>query len=226
MGQLKTMENSTSTCKLISATEWLGGDWEMARDDIVAWCARVSNPENQNNHKTSGKLLRYLLNHKHFSPFEMVNMCIEIKTSRGIAAQILRHRSFTFQEFSLRYSTLNTDSMVYPTMRNKGSTNRQGSTNDSSDKMQQIAREAMDAALQAYLKLLEGGVAPESARFVLPLATPTTLYMSGTLRSWLHYIELRSQPNVQAEHRDIAMAARDILGKAYPVIGQLLMEGV
>ena len=150
-------------------------------EDLISYCARVSNPSNQLNTETAPKLLKYLITHKHFSPYEMVNMCVEIKTSRAIAAQILRHRSFSFQEFSQRYAD--------PTLQ--GKTNRQ--VGDEEVDLSPELKEEVDTTLatckELYDKLIDKGLAKECARMVLPLTTSTTLFMSGTIRSWIHYLE-------------------------------------
>jgi thymidylate synthase (FAD) len=181
--------------------------------------ARVSNPSNQSNTETSAKLIRYLIKHKHFSPFEMVNMCVEINTTRSIAAQILRHRSFTFQEFSQRYAKVAAVS-VMPELRRQDHTNRQNSIDDLSEEVlreaDQVAAVALVESYKAYNQLLELGVAKECAREVLPLATPTRLYMNGTIRSWLHYCDLRTANGTQREHAKIAASVQDILYSQIP----------
>ena len=175
----------------------------------MAYCARVSNPNNQENEKYAG-LLRYCIKHQHWSIFEQAFMTLEINTTRGLAAQILRHRSFTYQEFSQRYadSSLLGDSIPLPQLRKQDEKNRQNSTDDLDPiltqelevKMMNYFRDGM----KLYKEMLDAKVAKECARFVLPLATPTRLYMSGSVRSWIHYIELRSGHGTQKEHMDIA----------------------
>lgn len=185
-------------------------------EDLIAYCARVSNPSNQLNTATAPKLLGYLIKHKHWSPFEMVDMCIEIKTSRAIAAQILRHRSFSFQEFSQRYSNItNFENIEW---RLQGKTNRQ--VGDEIHQLDTEHQEAIDdyisTAELVYNSLIEKGVAKECARMVLPLCTETTMYMKGSIRSWVHYIDLRSKEDTQKEHRDIALKCRDLFVNNFP----------
>jgi thymidylate synthase (FAD) len=193
-------------------------------EDIVAYCARVSNPANQMNTETAPKLLRYLIKHNHWSPMEMVSCCFEIQTSRAIAAQILRHRSFSFQEFSQRYSTAT--SLESIEIRKQGKTNRQvGDEPVELDANTKIRIEAaQEMCVELYNDLIKDGVAKECARMVLPLNTSTTLYMNGTLRSWVHYLELRTKQDTQKEHRDIALAIQEILFKEFPNIAEALKE--
>lgn len=209
--------------KLVSLTKPLVEGLNNA-EDIVAYCARVSNPSNQMNTETAPKLIRYLLKHKHFSPFEMVSCCFEIQTSRAIAAQILRHRSFSFQEFSQRYSTATTFEEIE--FRMQGKTNRQ--VGDELAKLEIGDKIMIDQCqmycLEVYKDLIEMGVAKECARMVLPLNTSTTIYMNGTLRSWIHYLELRTKQDTQKEHRDIALAIQEVLFKEFPNIAEALKE--
>jgi thymidylate synthase (FAD) len=192
-------------------------------ENLVAYMARVSNPANQDNQETAPKLIRYLIKHKHWSPLEMVSMCVEINTTRSIAAQILRHRSFSFQEFSQRYAEV-TLRPELPEFRSQDLKNRQNSVDDLSQEVlleaDQVAAKALVTSYRAYERLLELGVAKECAREVLPLATPTRLYMHGTLRSWIHYVQLRSANGTQKEHQDIALAIKDILAEQVPDIFQ------
>ena len=188
-------------------------------EELIAYMARVSNPANQNNTQTSAKLIGYLIKHQHWSPFEMVNMCVEIETTRSIAAQILRHRSFSFQEFSQRYAEVQLRPEL-PEMRRQDTKNRQNSIDDlplgvlhETDK---LVGEALVTAYRAYDRLLELGVAKECAREVLPLCTPTRLYMNGTIRSWLHYCDLRCGNGTQLEHRIIAREAYKLLEEHLP----------
>ena len=193
----------------------------MNAEAIIAYCARVSNPKNQHNVKTAPKLLKFLIKHKHWSPFELANMCVEIKTSRAIAAQILRHRSFSFQEFSQRYSEA-TD-MEPLELRSPAEKNRQ-SSNDKIDDVviNNVAKYSMEQSLHCYNKLIEQGVAKECARAVLPLGTQTTMYMNGTVRSWIHYINLRTEENTQKEHRNIGNAIKNIFIKQFPNVSEAL----
>ena len=188
-------------------------------EELISYMARVSNPANQTNTQTSARLIKYLIDHKHWSPFEMVNMCVEINTTRSIAAQILRHRSFSFQEFSQRYAKVAAVS-VMPELRRQDHTNRQNSIDDLSEEVlreaDQVAAVALVESYKAYNQLLELGVAKECAREVLPLATPTRLYMNGTIRSWLHYCDLRTANGTQREHAKIAASVQDILYSQIP----------
>ena len=188
-------------------------------EELISYMARVSNPANQNNTETSAKLIKYLIDHHHWSPFEMVNMCVEIETTRSVAAQILRHRSFSFQEFSQRYAQVELDP-VLPEMRRQDLKNRQNSVDDLPldvlNECDVVVTEAFVSALKAYDRLLELGVAKECAREVLPLATPTKLYMNGTIRSWIHYCDLRTGHGTQKEHAVIAGQVQDILYSHIP----------
>ena len=188
-------------------------------EELITYMARVSNPANQSNTETSQRLIRYLIEHQHWSPFEMVNMCVEVETTRSIAAQILRHRSFSFQEFSQRYAEVQLRPEL-PEMRRQDTKNRQNSIDDlplgvlhETDK---LVSQAFVTAYRAYDRLLELGVAKECAREVLPLATPTRLYMNGTIRSWIHYCQLRCGNGTQLEHRMIAEGAYKLLEEHLP----------
>lgn len=179
--------------------------------DIIAYCARVSNPQNQTNTKTYGKLLQYLIDHKHWSPLEMVDLTFEITTSRDIARQLLRHRSFSFQEFSQRYAdpALMAMDTIFRDARLQDKKNRQNSIQTNDESVQALwfkMQEDVDRITRSYYKqALDAGIAKEVARAILPEGmTPSRLYMKGSLRSWLHYIEVRTDPSTQLEHRDIA----------------------
>ena len=193
----------------------------------MAYCARVSNPNNQENEKYAG-LLRYCIKHQHWSIFEQAFMTLEINTTRGLAAQILRHRSFTYQEFSQRYadSSLLGDKIPLPQLRKQDEKNRQNSTDDLDPILVQELEVKMQKyfadGMKLYKDMLDAKVAKECARFVLPLATPTRLYMSGSVRSWIHYIELRSGHGTQKEHMDIAQECKNIFSKEYPVVSSAL----
>jgi len=193
----------------------------------IAYCARVSNPSNQGNDSFEG-LLKYCIKHKHWSIFEQSFMTLEIETSRAIAAQVLRHRSFTFQEFSQRYadSSLLSDKIVLPELRRQDTKNRQNSTNDLDPFVQQNLELQMqtlfDSSMALYQQMLERGVAKECARMVLPLAVGTRLYMSGSLRSWMHYIDLRASNGTQKEHMIIAEGCKTIFCEQFPIIGAAL----
>jgi thymidylate synthase (FAD) len=188
-------------------------------EELITYMARVSNPANQSNTETSARLIKYLIDHKHWSPFEMVNMCVEIETTRSVAAQILRHRSFSFQEFSQRYAEVQLRPEL-PEMRRQDLKNRQNSVDDLPldvlDECDVLVTEAFVSALKAYDRLLELGVAKECAREVLPLATPTRLYMNGTIRSWIHYCQLRCANGTQKEHQDIARGVYKLLEEHVP----------
>ena len=200
-------------------------------EEMIVKMARVSAPKNQDNMETAPKLLRYLIKHKHWSPFEMANMCVEIETTRAISPQILRHRSFSFQEFSQRYAdTRELGSASIPHLRRQDLKNRQNSTDDLAetlgpDKLASLYRrtsQLFEEAEHLYQEMVSSGVAKECARMVLPLNTPTSLYMNGTLRSWIHYLQLRCDPGTQLEHREIAEAIKRIFCKEFPVIGEAI----
>ena len=191
-------------------------------EKLIVRMARVSNPANQDNDETAPRLLRYLIKHAHYSPFEMATMCVKIETERDIAAQILRHRSFFYQEFSQRYAK--TAPAECPHLRLQDNKNRQNSLDELDEKTQAYwANKTAQVIMQSYSlyeQMLEEGIAKETARRILPLCTPTTLYMHSTLRSWIHYIQLRSGPETQLEHREIALACRNIFTEQFPVIAE------
>ena len=209
----------SSKVKLVSVTP--------NAEQTMAYIARVSNPGNQENPNYAG-LLKYCIKHNHWSVFEQATMTLEIETTRGIAAQILRHRSFTFQEFSQRYAdtSLITESIPLPDLRRQDTKNRQNSTDDLPTDLKielySKIQDHFDAAQDLYKELLEAEVAKECARFVLPLATPTRLYMTGSVRSWLHYIDLRSAHGTQKEHMQIAEAVRCIFTCQFPAVSAAL----
>ena len=196
-------------------------------EQTMAYVARVSNPNNQENPNYS-KLLGYCIKHNHWSVFEQAFMTLEIETTRGLAAQVLRHRSFTYQEFSQRYadSSLLSETIPLPELRSQDTKNRQNSIDDVDPfkkqkyemKMQQLFTRSMDL----YREMLDEGIAKECARFVLPLATPTKMYMSGSVRSWIHYITLRSANGTQKEHMDIAEACKKIFVEQFPTCAAAL----
>ena len=196
-------------------------------ENQMAYIARVSNPNNQENESYAG-LLKYCIKNEHWSVFEQAFMTLEINTTRGLAAQILRHRSFTFQEFSQRYSDVNLldEEIPIPDLRRQDKSNRQNSIDDLSEEQTRLLQEQIrlhfSQAKDLYEKLLSQGVAKECARFVLPLATPTRLYMTGSCRSWIHYINLRSGHGTQKEHMDIANACKDIFREVFPTTSQAL----
>ena len=193
----------------------------------IAYCARVSNPSNQGNDSFEG-LIKYCIKHKHWSIFEQAFLTLEIETSRAIAAQVLRHRSFTFQEFSQRYadSSLLMDKIPLPELRRQDTKNRQNSTDDLDPFVRQNLelqiQTLFDSSMALYQQMLERGVAKECARMVLPLAVPTRMYMTGSVRSWIHYIDLRSANGTQKEHMDIANACKDVFKEQFPTISQAL----
>jgi thymidylate synthase (FAD) len=196
--------------------------------ELIAYCARVSNPANQLNTETSEKLIRYLIRHSHWSPLEMVSACIEITTTRDIARQILRHRSFSFQEFSQRYADPTQDlGFVLRDARLQDTKNRQNSiVIDDADLQEQWEckqRLVIDAAKESYQWAIEHGIAKEQARAVLPEGlTESRLYMNGTLRSWIHFIELRSANGTQREHQDVAVACAKVIANIFPMATELV----
>jgi len=195
-------------------------------DGLIAYMARVSNPDNQDNPE-SAKLIRYLIKHKHWSPFEMVNMCVEIITTRDIAQQIIRHRSFSFQEFSQRYAK--TDRPDLFSLRYQDKSNRQNSIDGVPAHVQRKLQEKIcnvykDSYL-LYEEMLEQGIAKECARKILPINTPTKLYMNGNARSWIHYIDLRSGNGTQEEHRKIAEDCRRLFRGCFPATATAVWEG-
>ena len=196
-------------------------------EKTMAYVARVSNPANQEN-ENYAKLLGYCIKHQHWSVFEQSFMTLEIETTRGLAAQILRHRSFTFQEFSQRYadSSLLSDTIPLPDLRRQDTKNRQNSIDDVDpfvvQKYQMLIQDHFRDAMALYKKMLDEGIAKECCRFVLPLATPTRLYMSGSCRSWVHYIQLRSANGTQKEHMDIALACKEIFSEQFPTVAEAL----
>ena len=196
-------------------------------EKMMAYIARVSNPSNQQNENYSG-LLKYCIKHNHWSVFEQSSMTLEIETTRGLAAQILRHRSFTFQEFSQRYADtklLDTEIPV-PDLRSQDTKNRQNSNDDipqeKKEEYQALIARHFEDSMNLYNSLLDEGVAKECARFVLPLATPTRLYMTGSCRSWIHYINLRSAHGTQKEHMDVVAQARSIFTEQFPSVSEAL----
>ena len=185
-------------------------------EKTIGYIARVSNPNNQDNPKVAG-LLSYCIKHGHWSVFEQAHMTLQIETTRGIAAQILRHRSFTYQEFSQRYQDVShiREDIPLPALRRQDTKNRQNSIDD----IDPITQQNFEIDMRKHF---DAGIAKECARFVLPLATPTKLYMTGSVRSWIHYIDLRSAHGTQKEHMDIAIACKDIFIKEFPIIAEAL----
>jgi len=214
--------------KLISHTMGAGELEGKPPQEVISYVARVSNPHNQENFRTSAGLLKYCIKHEHWSIFETASMTLEINTNRGIAAQILRHRSFTYQEFSQRYADtkLLNDNLPLPDLRRQDSKNRQNSISDLAPGVikqyeDKITKHFSDS-MHLYNNLLDSGVAKECARFILPLATPTRIYMTGTCRSWIHYIELRSSHGTQKEHMMIAEEAREVFKQVFPEVSTAL----
>ena len=216
--------------KAVSITKSLIVEKDLSAEQLIVYCGRISNPENQLNLETSEKLLAYLIKHKHWSPFEMADMAFEVTTSRGIAQQILRHRSFSFQEFSQRYSEV---SEIEPLeIRMAGSTNRQSSLEvfnpvvESVHSDDSLASDLIEKhfknTLKLYKDLISAGVAKECARGVLPISTQSTLIMKGSVRSWIHYFSVRCDEHTQKEHRDIAFAIREIFMSYFPAISKAL----
>ena len=196
-------------------------------EELITYMARVSNPANQSNTETSARLIKYLIDQEHWSPMEMVNMCVEINTTRSIAAQILRHRSFSFQEFSQRYADVTTiGSPVIPSLRRQDTKNRQSSIDDLDvskketyyRRIHQLFAESEDL----YREMVSNGVAKECARDVLPMSSPSRLYMNGTVRSWLHYCDLRCGNGTQLEHQVIANQVKAILMNSLPTVSQAM----
>lgn len=218
--QVKLISSSKPSRQLVS-------DGLYDAQELIAYCARVSNPSNQMNMETADKLIKYLIKHKHWSPLEMVSACLEIETTRDIARQILRHRSFAFQEFSQRYADPTKDlDFVLREARLQDTKNRQNSitTEDLQLKAfwQQQQLRVINAAREAYTWAIDNGIAKEQARAVLPEGnTVSRLYMNGTLRSWIHYIELRSENGTQKEHRDIAVQCGIVIADVFPLANQL-----
>ena len=216
--------------KLVGVTKPVGfavtGEIHTA-EDLIAYCARVSNPNNQHNTLTAERLLKYLAKHKHWSPFEMVHVVMEINTTRDIARQILRHRSFSFQEFSQRYAEVDDKSFTIKEARMQDAANRQNSIETNSaltqETWEQYQNHSKNAAIAAYKWAINSGIAKEVARSVLPEGlTNSRLYMSGTLRSWIHYCELRMGNGTQKEHRLIATECWDVIVKEFPSLKNVL----
>lgn len=215
--------------RLVSFTEptsLMEGDFNgnfktISPEELIVYIARVSNPSNQMNMETAPKLINYLIKHKHWSPFEFVDVTFEIVTRRSIAAQILRHKSFSFQEFSQRYSTATEIQPIE--LRKQGKTNRQSSEEPVPDfTLERDIEQHFANSKMLYDKLIKQGISRETARDVLPLSTETTMYMKGSVRSWIHYIELRCSPDTQKEHRQIADGIKSIFVNQFPSISEAL----
>ena len=216
--------------KLISYSQ-LPNDTDLdlnTEQDLISYCARVSNPANQMNTETSERLIKYLITHKHWSPLEMVSACLEINTTRDIAHQIVRHRSFSFQEFSQRYAEPKDmgDQFVIREARLQDQKNRQNSVETTDHELiaewRALQQDMIAHATRVYEWAIDNGIAKEQARVVLPEGlTKTRLYMNGTLRSWVHYIELRGANGTQKEHMEIAHACADVIAKIFPLVDEL-----
>jgi len=210
--------------KLVSLTKSFIAEKDLTPEELIVYIARVSNPSNQLNTESSEKLINYLIKHAHWSPFEMVDMCVEIVTSRGIAPQILRHRSFSFQEFSQRYAKVNAIEPIE--LRYKGDTNRQSSSEaiDSEDSIyfNEKLEKLFTLSQEIYNEMLDADIAKECARFVLPLASETTLFMKGGIRNWIHYLQIRCDEHTQLEHRLIAEEIKKIFIQHFPSISKAL----
>ena len=198
-----------------------GSTTTVSPEEMIVYIARVSNPSNQMNMETAPRLINYLIKHKHWSPFEFVDMTVEIVTRRSIAAQILRHKSFAFQEFSQRYSTATEIQSIE--LRKQGKTNRQSSEDVITDfALERDIEQHIANSKMLYNKLIDSGVSRETARDILPLSTETTMYMKGSVRSWIHYLELRCSPDTQKEHREIAEGIKSIFVNQLPNISEAL----
>ena len=213
------MTTTDTQIKLVSVTP--------DAEKTIAYVARVSNPQNQDNEKFAG-LLSYCIKHGHWSVFEQAFMTVEINTTRGLAAQILRHRSFTYQEFSQRYADVSfiREEIPLPELRRQDEKNRQNSIDDVDssivEKYNAKMRKQFDASIDLYKEMLHDGIAKECARFVLPLATPTRLYMTGSIRSWIHYIDLRSAHGTQKEHMELVENVRKVFKEQFPTVSEAL----
>ena len=198
-------------------------------EDLVVYCARVTSPSRQTDTESAPRLIRFLIKRKHWSPFEMADLCLEVETSRAIAAQLLRHRSLSFQEFSQRYAPASLGFEKHEARGKVGESNRQGSADNLSPEVKEWWRSMEDgmqwAAQALYDEALAKGVAPEQARFILPLGVTTRLYVKGSVRSWIHYLALRTDSHAQQEHREMAQAAKAIFDTHFPHIAQALAEG-
>ncbi len=212
----------------VSITQSLVVEKDLSPEELIVYIARVSNPSNQLNSETSDKLIRYLIKNKHWSPFEMVDMTVEIVTSRAIAQQILRHRSFSFQEFSQRYAEVTEMEPVQ--LRKQAEKNRQSSTEEfnppyKAGNVDTAIQYHLEACQKLYMDLIEMGAAKECARMVLPLTTQTRIYMKGSVRSWIHYLMIRTDQHTQLEHRQIAMFILALFEEKFPNIAKALNDG-
>lgn len=210
--------------KLVSLTKANINNIEMSPEQLIVYTARVSNPGNQMNIETSDKLIAYLIKNKHWSPFEMADMTVEIITSRGIAQQILRHRSFSFQEFSQRYAEVTDIEPIQ--LRYQADKNRQSSSTELNELDQQYFGDKVYSLIEQsknlYVEMLQAGVAKECARFILPITTQTKIYMKGSIRSWIHFLQIRTDGHTQLEHRLIAVEILNIFKENFPNIAKAL----
>ena len=198
-------------------------------EEMITYMARVSAPKNQSNLDTAPRLLRYLMKHSHYSPYEMANMCVEINTTRAISAQIIRHRSFSFQEFSQRYADINElGSAVIPHLRRQDLRNRQNSIDDFHPEeiggFYRRISQLFEDSEHLYREMVSHGIAKECARNILPMGTQTRIYMNGTLRSWIHYLQLRTAHGTQAEHKQIAEEIKRIFCEQFPIIAEAAFQ--
>ena len=218
----------TDQVKLIALTQGAGELLGKTAQEVISYVARVSNPNNQLNFDTASGLLRYCIKHEHWSIFEQASMTLEINTTRGLAAQILRHRSFTYQEFSQRYadSSLLAQDIPLPELRRQDTKNRQNSIDDldpfTMQRYEILTQKHFREAMDLYREMVDEGIAKECARFVLPLSTPTRIYMTGSVRSWIHYINLRSANGTQKEHMEIAEGCRCVFICQFPEVAEAL----
>ena len=218
----------TDQVKLIALTKGAGELLGKTAQEVISYVARVSNPNNQLNFDTAAGLLRYCIKHEHWSIFEQASMTLEINTTRGLAAQILRHRSFTYQEFSQRYadSSLLAQDIPLPELRRQDTKNRQNSIDDldpfTMQRYEILTQKHFREAMDLYREMVDEGIAKECARFVLPLSTPTRIYMTGSVRSWIHYINLRSANGTQKEHMEIAEGCRCVFICQFPEVAEAL----
>lgn len=214
------------TVKLISITQGFGELADKSPQDIISYTARVSSPTNQSNFNTASKLLAYLIKNKHWSPFEMCHMMLEITTSRFIAQQIIRHRSFSFQEFSQRYSSLDQSNIIIYNARRQDSGNRQNSIDDLPEEIQKDWKHRQinnwKRSFEDYEWAIKNSIAKECARTILPLGTQSKLYMSGSIRSWIHFLESRTSESTQLEHREIAKECQKIFVQNFPDVSKAL----
>lgn len=213
--------------RLISVTQPLGEMSALTPEQLIVYTARVSNPANQNNHDTGPRLLQYLVEHRHWSPFEMVDLTVEVETSRAIAAQILRH-AFRVQEFSQRYADASTLGFESCVARRQDPWNRQNSTDDLAGPsvawFDRAQADVQERAQELYQEALSRGVAKEQARMLLPLSVTTRMYLKNSVRGWIHYLQARTAPSTQREHRDVALACLEIFREQFPTVAEAVFS--